>query len=88
VVGHQLEVGVDRVVRIGVELIEEELHDALAGLDVQVEGAVDELEQAGAARMQVFHLGQEAVQPKGQAVLSSEDRQNSHLNGQPREAST
>ena len=24
----------------------------------------------------------------GQAVLSSEDRQNSHLNGQPREAST
>ena len=56
VVGHQLEVGVDRVVRVRFQLVEEELHDLQAGLDVQVEGAVDELEQARAARVQRFQL--------------------------------
>ena len=69
VVGHQLEVGVDRVIRRRLDLVEEELHDAQAGLDVQVEGAVDELEQARAFLIHRLHLGQEGIQGEGPGRL-------------------
>ena len=39
-------------------------------------------------RYRVSISARKVSMPNGQAVLSSDDRQNSHLNGQPRDAST
>ena len=50
-VWHQFEVRKHRIVRMRGQFVGEKLQDAQAGLDVQIEGAVDEFEQPGAARM-------------------------------------
>src|SRR5471030_3156571 len=65
---HQFEVSEHRIVRIGSQLVEEKLQYLQAGLDVQVESAVDEFEQPRTARVQRFHLCQEVVErerPRG-----------------------
>ena len=58
---HQFEVREYRILRRCRQLAEEKLHDAQTGLGIQVERAVDEFEQAGAACVQGFQLRQKHV---------------------------
>ncbi len=64
VVGNQLEVQERRIVRTRLQPIEKELQDAHRGLDLEVEGAVDELEAARAAPPQRIERLQERLQRK------------------------
>ena len=57
--------------------------------DVEVEGAVDKFELTHAALQQPLHFRQQRrTAETGRTGTSSDDRQNSHVKGQPREAST
>jgi hypothetical protein len=67
----------------------EEPQDAGRRLDAEVEGAVDELEVAHAAlRAAAPSAPRNAADSALRTGTSSADRQNSQVNGQPRELST
>ena len=69
---------------------EEKFENGLAGGNVEIEGTIHELELFQAAVKRIFACRPERISPAATARTgtSSDDRQNSHLKGQPREAST
>jgi hypothetical protein len=68
---------------------EEEFENGAAGVEIQVERAIHELELLHATIQQLLHfaLRNNSVFT-ARTGTSSDERQNSHVNGQPREAST
>jgi hypothetical protein len=59
---HDFEVGKDRILRMGRDLVQKELHDPVAALRVQIESAINEFELSRAARVKPFHLVQKRVE--------------------------
>ena len=84
-IGHHLEVNKNAVVFAG----QKELENARRCLVTEVERAIDEAKLASAAPMQRFEIGEQRVSKSNcRTLIGSADRQNSHVNGQPRDAST
>ena len=68
---------------------EQELQDRPAGIDVQIEGPIHKLELPHAPVEQALQSDpSNAGSGACRTGMSSDERQNSHENGQPREAST
>ena len=68
--------------------LQKEFENRFADGDVQIERAVNELELLHAAVKQALQLSQKAGRGTCRTGMSSDDRQNSQVNGQPRDAST
>ena len=67
---------------------EKKLQDRAARREVQIESAIDEFELRRPAREQAVECGEKGSSANARTGISSDERQNSQVNGHPRDAST